>query len=242
MEKDLVCPICGEPTNVYMGHARKDRLCRTHGMMQNKGELIQCENCGKWNKKGEFCYCQNKEANKQETSNEIISDLMCITCEEPSNGKHFCIRCYKKYKDKVLYIKVKNCKDFDKLASEYESDLVCDDGHMVKSPYEKIIDNWLYSEGIKHAYEPKIDIDETRDITPDFYVEEYKGIKNIYIEFWGYDESNKKYQKIREYKEELYPMLTKRDNIAVIYLNKSEVDDNSYKKKIKYAKAGEIKI
>ena len=96
MEKDLVCPICGEPTNVYMGHARKDRLCRTHGMMQNKGELIQCGNCGKWNKKGEFCFCQS-EKNKNvitELSENNDSELTCIICGEPSNGKHFCLKCY----------------------------------------------------------------------------------------------------------------------------------------------------
>lgn len=38
--KELVCPICGEPTNIYMGKARKDRLCRKHGMMKNAGEIV----------------------------------------------------------------------------------------------------------------------------------------------------------------------------------------------------------
>ncbi|MBQ8146361.1 MAG: hypothetical protein IJX99_05330 [Clostridia bacterium] len=42
--KDLVCPICGEPTNVYYGNARKDRLCYKHGMMANKKEIILNEN------------------------------------------------------------------------------------------------------------------------------------------------------------------------------------------------------
>ena len=37
--KDLICPICGEPTSVYMGNARKDRLCRKHGMMLKNGEI-----------------------------------------------------------------------------------------------------------------------------------------------------------------------------------------------------------
>ena len=37
--ENLTCPICGEPTNVYMGKARKDRLCRKHGMMKNAGEI-----------------------------------------------------------------------------------------------------------------------------------------------------------------------------------------------------------
>ena len=112
---------------------------------------------------------------------------------------------------------------------------------MVKSPYEKIIDNWLYSEGIKHAYEAKLDIDETHDITPDFYIPDYNGVQNIYVEFWGYGDSNAKYQRIKEYKMSIYPDLVKRDNIAVVYLCKAEVDNDSYKKKIKYAIQGKIK-
>ena len=34
----LICPICGEPTRVYMGNARKDRLCGKHADMLKAGE------------------------------------------------------------------------------------------------------------------------------------------------------------------------------------------------------------
>ena len=237
--EDFKCPICGEPTYLHFGNPRKDRLCRKHGAMEHKGEIAQCEECGKWNNAGETCTCKSLSNNKN--TKETSSDLTCIICGEPSNGKHFCLNCYHEHKNKVVYIQVKNCKDFAKLESEYSSDLICDDGHMVKSPYEKIIDNWLYSEGIKHAYEAKLDIDETHDITPDFFIPEYNGIKNIYIEFWGYGDSNIKYQRIKEYKMSIYPELVKRDNIAVVYLCKAEVDNDSYKKKIKYAIQGQIK-
>ena len=30
MSEELKCPICGKPTRVYMGNARKDRLCAKH--------------------------------------------------------------------------------------------------------------------------------------------------------------------------------------------------------------------
>ena len=240
--ENLICPICGEPTYLHFGNPRKDRLCRKHGSMEHRGEIVQCEDCGKWNNAGETCPCKAPKTVVSEPSKEnASSELTCIICGEPSNGKHFCISCYHEYKNKVVYIQVKNCKDFAKLESEYSSDLICDDGHMVKSPYEKIIDNWLFSEGIKHAYEAKLDIDETHDITPDFYIPEYNGIKNIYIEFWGYGDSNVKYQRIKEYKMSIYPELVKRDNIAVVYLCKAEVDNDSYKKKIKYAIQGQIK-
>ena len=233
----LTCPICGEPTRVWYGNARKDGLCGKHADMLKAGDLILGED-GKFTLKG-----APKPELKEKAAAEpaAASDLTCIICGEPSNGKHFCVSCYKKYREKVVYIQVKNCNDFVKLDTEYSSDLTCDDGHMVKSPYEKIIDNWLYSEGIKHAYESKLDIDETHDLTPDFYIPEYNGVKNIYVEFWGYGDSNAKYQRIKEYKMKIYPELVKRDNIAVIYLCKAEVDNDSYKKKIKYAIQGQIK-
>ena len=37
----LTCPICGEPTRVYMGNARKDRLCGKHADMLKAGDLLQ---------------------------------------------------------------------------------------------------------------------------------------------------------------------------------------------------------
>ena len=241
---EKTCPICGEPTSVYMGNARKDGLCRKHGMQANKGEIIQCPDCGAWHNANEECKCAVKEQKTKQTKatieETITSDLTCIICGEPSNGKHFCYACYKQFANKILYIKVSKCKDFEKLESEYESDFVCEDGHLVKSPYEKIIDNWLYQEGIHHAYEKKIDIDKDKDLTPDFYIPEYNGKKDIYVEFWGYDESNKKYQQRKEYKTKIYPELVKRDNITVVYLNRKEVENDSYKKKIKYADAGKI--
>ncbi|MBO5356473.1 MAG: hypothetical protein J6A95_01775 [Clostridia bacterium] len=238
---DLICPICGEPTYIYFGNPRKDRLCKKHGTMEHKGEIEQCEKCSKWKITGKPCKCEATKETKESKTTNNTEELTCIICGENSNGKHFCYSCYKQFANKVLYIQVKKCKEFTKLEAEYESELTCDDGHMVKSPYEKIIDNWLYSEGIKHAYEKKIDIDETHDLTPDFFIPEYKGTKNIYVEFWGYGEENVQYQRRKEYKTKLYPELVKKENIAVVYLNKKEVDTDEYKKKIKYAEQGKIK-
>ena len=240
--KDLICPICGEPTSVYMGNARKDRLCRKHAAMLKNGEIQQCEKCSAWKTSDKPCKCENtKETATPKTVENNSDELTCIICGENSNGKHFCYKCYKQFANKVLYIQVKKCKEFTKLEAEYESDFTCEDGHLVKSPYEKIIDDWLYREDIKHAYEKKIDIDETHDITPDFYIPEYNGIKNIYVEFWGYGEENIQYQKRKEYKTNLYPELAKNEKIAVVYLTKKDVETDNFKKKIKYAKPGEIK-
>jgi hypothetical protein len=39
MKAKLECPICGEPTRVYMGNARKDRLCGKHADLLKTGEI-----------------------------------------------------------------------------------------------------------------------------------------------------------------------------------------------------------
>lgn len=237
-QAENVCPICGQPTYlVYGRYPRKDGLCSKCGKDLRDGLIEQCPICGKWNNADEICECK-KETITEKTSKN--NEITCLICGKPSNGKHFCINCYNKFKNKVLYIKIKNCIEFEKLEAEYESSLVCDDGHMVKSPYEKIIDNYLYKENIKHAYEKKIDVSKEVDITPDFYLEEYNGIKDIYIEFWGYDETNVKYQQTKEWKMKIYPTLVKKEEITVLYLTKKEVDDDSFKKAIKYIEAKKI--
>ena len=38
----LTCPICGEPTRVYMGNARKDRLCGKHADMLKHLSYLGC--------------------------------------------------------------------------------------------------------------------------------------------------------------------------------------------------------
>ena len=139
MKKDkLVCPICGEPTNVYMGNARKDRLCKKHGKMANAGEIIQCPDCGKWNEKNVVCKCKthktifnnivpeqkNNTTTKNEENNIIIIDnknkSKCITCGKQTDGLLFCVDCYKKYYNKEILIKIKNCREITPLDDFYE--------------------------------------------------------------------------------------------------------------------------
>ena len=37
--KISICPICGQPTSSYMGHERKDRLCRKHANELKAGKI-----------------------------------------------------------------------------------------------------------------------------------------------------------------------------------------------------------
>ena len=111
--ENLICPICGKPTSVWYGNARKDKLCREHAQQLKEGLIEQCPDCGKWHETGKPCECKNKIAKHTENANS--NELTCIICGEPSNGKHFCYNCYKKYANKVLYLKVLKCKEFEKL-------------------------------------------------------------------------------------------------------------------------------
>ena len=204
MEK--TCPICGKPTNVYMGHVRKDGLCREHGMQVNKGELEQCPDCGKWNKTGELCKCKKKtkaETAEEKKENEKI-DLNCIICGNSSNGKHFCLDCYHKYKEKSIDIRITNCKEIKILDQYGNLTIECDDGRKVRSRAEALISNFFYNNKIRSVYEKTIYYEEngeSKTLHPDFYLPDYE----LYIE---YNEIKKKsYLKSKEYTKKIYEKL-----------------------------------
>ena len=70
------------------------------------------------------------------------------------------------------------------------------DGHYVRSRAELAIDNWLYMQGLVHAYERRVPIAET--IISDFYLPSQR----IYIEYWGSEEPD--YLKRKRKKQDLY--------------------------------------
>ena len=191
MDKDLICPICGEPTNVYMGNARKDKLCRKHGKMANDGEIIQCPDCGKWHDVNDECDCKKNE-------------LKCIICGKNSNGKHFCIECWNKYKDKSIDLRITNCKDCEVIDAYGNLTIECDDGRKVRSRAEALISNFLYNNKIRSVYEKTIYYEEkgeNKTLHPDFYLPDYE----LYIE---YNEIKKKhYLKNKEYTKKIYDKL-----------------------------------
>lgn len=89
--EELKCPICGEPTNVYMGNARKDRLCRKHAKELKDGNIYLCDKCGEYHRKGEICERQSKIQKKESTQKKP-----CIICEKPTDDgwQYLCSECY----------------------------------------------------------------------------------------------------------------------------------------------------
>ena len=184
----LKCPICGEATRVYMGKARKDRLCGKHADMLKAGELIANEN-GTFSSREEIA-SQNAKTEEQEIKK-------CLLCNEDSGNYLFCRSCFSKHHGKTLLFKItcdKNQK-LELLNESYEGIYVCKDGHIVKSKSERDIDNYLFEHKIAHAYEKALPING-EIFKPDFYLKDL----DVYIEHWGYDENNKEYTARKEYK------------------------------------------
>jgi len=87
--------------------------------------------------------------------------------------------------------------DYEDFRKKYPANYRCMDGHYVRSRAEAMVDNWLYTNGIAHAYERKLPIEE--DVYSDFYIKS----GNVYIEFWGM-ESDEKYAKRKAIKQQIY--------------------------------------
>ena len=191
MTNDLKCPICGQPTRVYMGNARKDKLCAKHADELKAGRLVVNEEglfvepkTGKIlnavydktirnvDKKTEYKTIEPSKELKEESSDDSVI-VKCIACGKATkNGNLFCGSCYYKFRDKQLLVKITKCKELEIMDESYEGVYKCKDGHIVKSKSEREIDNYLFDHGIPHAYEKAISIDADRehDIHPDFYL------------------------------------------------------------------------
>jgi len=200
--KDLVCPICGEPTYLVGGkNPRKDRLCGKHSTALYHKEIVFDENKNLY-----FDAKTMKQLNKTDEPQEKQVDktndeLTCIICGENSNGKHFCYNCYKQYKDKSIDIRITNCKDIKILDQYGNLTIECDDGRKVRSRAEALISNFFYNNKIRSVYEKTIyykENGEDKTLHPDFYLPDY----DVYIE---YNEIKKKsYLKSKEYTERIY--------------------------------------
>lgn len=202
MAEKFTCPICGETTRVYMGNARKDRLCGKHADELKAGKIEQCPDCQAWHETGKDCKCKNTQAEQITIQN---NELTCILCGQSSNGKHFCSNCYHKYKDRAIDIRIINCKDVEILDAYGNLTIKCADGRKVRSKSEKIISDFLFTNGIRTIYEKTVyyypEEGETITLHPDFYLPDY----DCYIEHNGL--SSHKYKTNKAKTEEMYKSL-----------------------------------
>lgn len=220
------CIICGKPSGNYL-------FCFSCNKLKDEGKIVKCETCKKWHLTDKPCDCVSSKSSAPRstqthtestpTEKEQSGELTCLICGEPSNGQHLCKSCYYKYKNKTILVEIRNGKEYSLLNEEYEGKYGCEDGHIVKSKTEVIIDNYFYTHQIKHAYEiPVYMVDEKGErveLHPDFYLPDY----DVYLEHWGYGDENKRYISAKEYKIKLYNLNHK----TVICTYEKDVDGMS---------------
>lgn len=113
---------------------------------------------------------------------------------------------------------VKLSVDITEYRKKYPANKRADDGHMVRSRGELLIDNWLAKKNILHEYETKLPIIE--NVLCDFYIPSGK----VYIEYWGLEDSPA-YLARKKIKLEIY----KKYNYKLIELQNKHVDNlNDY--------------
>lgn len=98
-----------------------------------------------------------------------------------------------------------------------ENRIVTKDGHLVRSIYESLVDNWFVENNVSHEYEPKI----TNRIRADFFA------LNFYIEIWGVRNS-KTYKAQKARKIEIY----KQSNLPLIELTWLDFQGSNWKQKL----------
>ena len=127
----------------------------------------------------------------------------CLLCDEElhSFDHYLCTYHYSEFANKQMYFKL-NVKfgEIECLGSHYNHPYTCKDGHKVMSEAEQILDDYFFDKGIKHAYEPKIYVNNV-PLTPDFCI--YLNDEPVYIEYWGVvgdgDYENSKKYKLDHY-------------------------------------------
>jgi len=110
-----------------------------------------------------------------------------------------------------------NVKATDKSFSSFQQKFAAKhrtlDGHYVRSRAELIIDNWLYMNGIVHAYDRQLPIEE--DQLSDFYLPTGK----VYLQYWGDDNGPTSEQDIKRIKQ-----LYQQQQFSLIEVFTDEID------------------
>ena len=172
-------------------------LCSKCNKLKDQGKVTKCEDCGIW-KEGDKPLCRE-----------------CYFKNKKSDERKSA-----NYKASEIEAEETNFR------SKFPATFRAEDGHMVRSKAEQIIDNWLYHKGIVHAYERRVPIEE--EVYCDFFIP--IGQK-VWIEFWGLDET--KYLKRKELKKKFY-QAHKKNLIELTDKDIENLDDNMPIKLRKY--------
>lgn len=156
---------------------------------------------------------------------KYIYDTTTILIGDFGDNERFIDKVINDYLSKINY--QKQVIEIHKVNIDFRkqnpANILCQDGHYVRSKEERAIDDYLYQTAkLLHAYEPKFRLTPEEQETckqtgkefeyfyPDFYIPDY----NLYIEFFGRNEE--KYNLKTDLKIKIY---SNRKNINFAYLN-----------------------
>ena len=107
----------------------------------------------------------------------------------------------------------------DDFRKKFPADIRATDGHLVRSKGELVIDNFLYTNSIVHAYERKLPVEE--NVLCDFYLPTGRVSTGggVYIEYWGLTDPG--YEANKQRKLAVY----RRHNLSLIELTDKEVSN-----------------
>jgi len=187
------CIVCGNPT----GGKGKD-FCYDCWKKKESGEIVQCEKCGKWHEKDKPC-----EKDQEQPKYELI----CLTCNNPTNRYHFCKECWNKYKDKAIDLRITNCTSFEILDGYGNRKYRAKSGVRTRSMPEKIILDHLWDTNVRVIYENPVEYTDPKtgkeiELHPDFTLPDYK---NLIIEYNGMTTS--KYLATKQETKKMYEEL-----------------------------------
>jgi len=160
-------------------------ICRECNKLKEEGTITKCKECGIWKKD---------------------SKPLCHEC--------WLINKKKEEKESPNYKETESEKEEKNFRTKYPALFRTEDGHMVRSKAEQIIDNWLYHKEIVHAYERKVPVEE--EVYCDFFIP--LGQK-VWIEFWGLNK--KAYLKRKEIKKKFY----EKNKKNLIELNDEDIEN-----------------
>lgn len=166
---------------------------------ENISEAIEVKN-----EKAEETLLLDK-ASYEENVAEKTKTSICEICGAEAHGYRHCKKCYKQQikakKQKNKYYKTKN-------------------GDIVKSKSELIIYEYLLDNNYKFVYEAELklynEFNELITVHPDFCIRINE--KTVFVEYWGYDETNVEYTKTKNKKLKLYSL----NNVPLINICEKE--------------------
>ena len=133
-----------------------------------------------------------------EQISDTIKNISSVRWPEPILNDQLLMSAIVNVKNSAKNVKAPTAGDTTlDFRKKYPANIRTTDGHYVRSKAEALIDDFLFNNGIVHAYEKKLPVKE--DLFCDFYLPQGK----VWIEYWGY-ENKPEYLDRKKKKQAIY--------------------------------------